>query len=162
MCDWDKLRQRKHNEFRACALLVPNVRLALVWSSSDAHTFGHAENVRRGWRTQKWMTFIRRSRQIINEFWRTPSESQRTDQNTFFRAWRAWWYVWLGLYMPTSISLIKYAQQTVSLYWNSAFLKSAFRWLFSKKVRNYLLFKYYFILGVSNIWLWFLAWNYFK
>ena len=24
------LGQRKHNEFRACALLVPNVRLALV------------------------------------------------------------------------------------------------------------------------------------
>ena len=45
---------------------------------------------------KKWMTLIRRSRQIINEFWRTPSESQRTDQN-FFCAGRAWWYVWLGL-----------------------------------------------------------------
>ena len=32
----------------------------------------------------KWMTFIRRSRQIINEFWRTPSESQRTDKNSSF------------------------------------------------------------------------------
>ena len=55
------LGQRKHNEFRACALLVPNVRLALVWRSSraeihtwkNAHIFEHAENVRRGWRTQK-------------------------------------------------------------------------------------------------------------
>ena len=27
----------------------------------------------------KWITFTRRSRQIINEFWRTPGESQRTD-----------------------------------------------------------------------------------
>ena len=33
---------------------------------------------------KKWMTFIRLSRQIINEFWRTPSESQRTDQNSYF------------------------------------------------------------------------------
>ena len=34
MSDWDKPRStkttRKHNEFRTCALLVPNVRLALV------------------------------------------------------------------------------------------------------------------------------------
>ena len=28
---------------------------------------------------KKWLTFIRSSRQIINEFWCTPSESQRTD-----------------------------------------------------------------------------------
>ena len=49
------------NKFRACALLVPNVRLALVWRSSgvyihtwkNAHIFEHSENVRRGWRTQK-------------------------------------------------------------------------------------------------------------
>ena len=27
--------QRKHNEFRACDVLVPNVRLALVWPSFD-------------------------------------------------------------------------------------------------------------------------------
>ena len=55
------LGQRKHNEFRACALLVPNVRLALVWRSSgvyihtwkNADIFGHAENVRRGGRAQK-------------------------------------------------------------------------------------------------------------
>ena len=55
------LGQRKHNEFRACALLVPNVRLALVWRSSgvyihtwkNAHILEHAKNVRRGWRTQK-------------------------------------------------------------------------------------------------------------
>ena len=84
------LGQRKHNEFRACAPLVPSVRLALVWRFSgvyihtwkNAHIFEHAENVRRGWRTQKWMTFIRRSRQIINEFWRTLSELRRTDQNS--------------------------------------------------------------------------------
>ena len=32
--------------------------------------------------------FIRRSRQSINEFWRTSSESQRTDQNSsFFVRW---------------------------------------------------------------------------
>ena len=37
---------------------------------------------------KKCMTFIRRSSQIINEFWRTPSESQRTDQNSsFFVRW---------------------------------------------------------------------------
>ena len=37
---------------------------------------------------KKWMTFIRRSRQIINEFWRTPSESQRTNRNSsFFVRW---------------------------------------------------------------------------
>ena len=28
--------------------------------------------------------FIRRSLEIVNEFWRTPSESQRTDQNSSF------------------------------------------------------------------------------
>ena len=34
----------------------------------------------------KWISFIWRSRQIINEFWRKPSEWQRTDQNcSFFR-----------------------------------------------------------------------------
>ena len=33
---------------------------------------------------KKWMTLIRHFRQIINEFWRTPSESQRTDQNSSF------------------------------------------------------------------------------
>ena len=32
----------------------------------------------------KWITFIRRSRQFINEFWRTLGESQRTDQNSSF------------------------------------------------------------------------------
>ena len=32
----------------------------------------------------KCITFIRRSRQIINEFCRTPSESQRIDQNSSF------------------------------------------------------------------------------
>ena len=55
------LGQRKHNEIRACALLVPNVRQALVWrfpgvyiyTWKNAHIFEHAENVRRGWRTQK-------------------------------------------------------------------------------------------------------------
>ena len=34
--------------------------------------------------TNKWMTFIRRSRQIINKFWWTPSDSQRTDKNSPF------------------------------------------------------------------------------
>ena len=53
--------QRKHNEFRVCVLLVSSVRLALVWRSSgvyiytwkNAHIFEHAENVRRGRRTQE-------------------------------------------------------------------------------------------------------------
>ena len=31
------LGQRKHNEFRACAPIVPNVRLALGWRSSDVY-----------------------------------------------------------------------------------------------------------------------------
>ena len=30
----------------------------------------------------KWITFIRRSRQIINVFWRTPSESKRTPSES--------------------------------------------------------------------------------
>ena len=54
------LGQREHNKFRACALLVTSVRLAPVWRSSGVyiHTwksaliFEHAENVRRGRRTQ--------------------------------------------------------------------------------------------------------------
>ena len=87
------LGQREHNEFRACALLVPNVRLSLGWRSSrvyihtwkNAHIFEHSEKVDAH---KKCMTFIRRSSQIINEFWRTPSESQRTDQNSsFFVRW---------------------------------------------------------------------------
>ena len=36
----------------------------------------------------KRITFTRRSRQIFNKFWRTPSESQRTDQySSFFVRW---------------------------------------------------------------------------
>ena len=90
------LGQRKHNEFRACALLVPNVRLALVWRSSgvyiykwkNAHIFSMQKMCAEVDAHKKWMTFIRRSRQIINEFWRTPSEWQRTDQNSsFFVRW---------------------------------------------------------------------------
>ena len=50
------LGQRKHNEFRVCALLVPNVTLVLVRRSSgvhihkwkNAHIFEHAGNVRIG------------------------------------------------------------------------------------------------------------------
>ena len=33
---------------------------------------------------KKWITFIRRSRQIFNKFWRMPSKSQRTAQNSSF------------------------------------------------------------------------------
>ena len=38
------LGQRKHNEFRACALLVPSIRLALVLHSFgvDIHTWKNA------------------------------------------------------------------------------------------------------------------------
>ena len=54
------LGQRTPNEFRACTLLLSNARLTLVWRSTNvyihtwknAHIFYHAENVRRGWRTQ--------------------------------------------------------------------------------------------------------------
>ena len=90
MCDWANLGLRKHNEFRACALLVPRVSLALVWRSSGVyiHTWKNATffNIQKVYAEvdahDKWITFIRRSRQIINEFWRTPSESQRTDQHS--------------------------------------------------------------------------------
>ena len=93
------LGQRKHDEFRACAVLVPNVELALVWRSSgvyihtwkNAHIFEHAENVRRGCRTQKmndvYRAFSSNHQRILrtpSESQRTPSESQRTDQNSSF------------------------------------------------------------------------------
>ena len=64
---------------------VPSVRLALVWLSFAVyiHTWKNADI----FYMQKmcaevdahdeWITFI-------NEFWRTPSESQRTDQNSSF------------------------------------------------------------------------------
>ena len=50
------LGRRKHDDFRACALLLPSVRLTLVCRSSgvyihtwkNAHIFQHTENVRRG------------------------------------------------------------------------------------------------------------------
>ena len=50
------LGQRKHNEFRACALLVPSVRLALglrffgvgIHTWKNAHIFYYAKIVRRG------------------------------------------------------------------------------------------------------------------
>ena len=85
--------QRKHNEFIACALLVPNV---IDWRWSDVlltSTFTRGKtltflNMQKMCAEvlahNKWITFIRRSRQIINGFWRTPSESQRTDQNSSF------------------------------------------------------------------------------
>ena len=90
---WINLGLRKHDEFRAYAVRVPNFRLALVWRSSgvyihtlkNAYIFEHAENVRTEVdANNEKITFIRRSRQIFNEFWRTPSESQRTDQNSSF------------------------------------------------------------------------------
>ena len=92
-CDWTNLGQRKHNEFRAWALLVPSVRLALVWRSSGVHihtcgktlTFLNIQKMCAEVDAHnKWIAFVRCSRHIINEFWRTPSESQRTDQNSSF------------------------------------------------------------------------------
>ena len=72
--------------------------LALAWRWSDVHL----ASIFTRWKTltilnmqkicadvdahNKWIRFIRRSRQIINGFWRTPSE--RTDQNfSFFVRW---------------------------------------------------------------------------
>ena len=86
------LSQRKHNGFRSWALPVPNVRLALVWRSSgvyiltwkNAHILSMQKMCAEVDAHREWMTFIRRFRQIINEFRRTPSESQRTDQNSSF------------------------------------------------------------------------------
>ena len=47
---------------------------------------------------KKWITFIRHFRQLISEFWHTPSESQSLNKILHFLcAGRAWWYVWLGL-----------------------------------------------------------------
>ena len=80
--------QRKHNRFRACALLVPRV----YWRWSGvllAFTFTRGKKCTpRLTYTKKCTTFIRRSRQIINKFSRTPRQSQRTDQNSsFFVRW---------------------------------------------------------------------------
>ena len=90
------LGQRKHNQFRAWAYLC----LALDWRWSDvllASTFTRGKmftflNMQKMCAEvdaqYKWITFIWRSRKIINEFWRTPSESQRTAQNSsFFVRW---------------------------------------------------------------------------
>ena len=68
--------------------------LALYWRWSDvllASTFTRGKTLT-FWNMQKmcaeldahnkWITFIRRSRQIINVFWRTPSESQRTPSES--------------------------------------------------------------------------------
>ena len=79
------LGQLKHNELRTCALLAPNVRLALVWCSSGVYihtwktlTFLSTQKMCAEFDAhKKWMIFLRRSRQIINEFRRTPSESLR-------------------------------------------------------------------------------------
>ena len=102
------LGQRKHNEFRTCALLVPNVRLALVWRSSgvlyihtwkNADLFEHAENVRRGWRTQQmndvYQAFSSNHQRILTHAQRIPTHWQKFF--IFLCAGRAWWYVWLGL-----------------------------------------------------------------
>ena len=92
MFDWDKPRSTETQQFRACALLVPSVRLALVWRSSgvDIHTWknAHILNMEKMCAEvdahDEWKPFMRRSRRIINEFWHTPSESRRTDQNISF------------------------------------------------------------------------------
>ena len=91
------LGQRKHNEFRACALIVPSVRLALVWRCfgvyihtwKNVHIFTYMQKMCVEVDAHnRWITLIRRTRKIINEFWRTPSESQRTVQNSsFFVRW---------------------------------------------------------------------------
>ena len=57
------LGQRKHNEFRACALLVPSVRQALVWRSYgvDIHTCKNAHMRKMCAEVDahnKWITFI--------------------------------------------------------------------------------------------------------
>ena len=75
------LRQTTVNENttkleRTCALLLPNVRLALVRRFSVVYIYTRKNSCNAVDAHNKWITFIRRSRQIINEFWRTLSESQ--------------------------------------------------------------------------------------
>ena len=100
MCDWDQgyynvlvslLGQTSVNENTTNLERVLYLCLTLDWRWSDVLLSSTA--TRRKSLTflsmqkmcalvdahKKWLTFIRRSRQIINEFCRTPSESQRTD-----------------------------------------------------------------------------------
>ena len=106
------LGQRKHKELRTCML---HSCLTLDWRWSDvllASTFTRGKtltflSMQKMFAEvdahKKWMTFVRRSRQIVNEFRRTPSESQRTDQNSsFLCAGSAWWYVCLNLHFDKS------------------------------------------------------------
>ena len=102
------LGQRKHNEFRACALLVPNVRQTLVWRSSgvdihtrkNAHIFAHAKNVRIGRRTQSinnvHPAFSSNHQRILTHAQRITTHWPKFL--IFLCAGHAWWYVWLGLY----------------------------------------------------------------
>ena len=70
------------NYIRACALFVPNVRLALVWRSFGVyiHTFLYKQKMCTEVDAhKKWMTFIRRSS--------TNSDARpanQTDQNSWF------------------------------------------------------------------------------
>ena len=102
------LDQRKHNEYWAYVrILVPSVRLTLVWRSSgvyihtwkNAHIFQHEENVRRGWHKEKMNNvhpgFSSNHQRIVKH-----AERITTRWPKFFIFWcagPAWWYVWLGL-----------------------------------------------------------------
>ena len=101
------LGQRKHNEFRTCALLVPNARLALVWRSL-ASTFT------RGWtltflsmqkmcakvdaHKYEWRSSGVLVKSLTNSDARPANHNALTKIPHFFCVGRAWWYVWLGLY----------------------------------------------------------------
>ena len=101
---WTNLGQRKHNEFRACALLVPNVRQTLVWRSSgvdihtrkNAHIFAHAKNVRIGRRTQSinnvHPAFSSNHQRILTHAQRITTHWPKFL--IFLCAGHAWWYVW--------------------------------------------------------------------
>ena len=93
MCDLDKTVNKNITNLER----VLSVRLAQVWRSSSVYSFTRGKTLSflsmqkmcaEVDAHNKWITFIRRSRQIFNKFWRTPSESQSTDQNSsFFVPW---------------------------------------------------------------------------
>ena len=107
------LGQRKHNEFRACALLVPNARLALVWRSSVWRLHSHVEKCSHFWACRKCAKRLthtknkwRSSGVIVKSS--TDSDARPANHNAltkiihFLCAGRAWLYVWLGLYSCTA------------------------------------------------------------
>ena len=101
MCDWDKPRSTNENTTNLERVLYlcltldwrwSDVLLASTFTSGKTLTFLHMQKMCAEVDAyNKWITFIRRSRQIISGFWRTLSESQRTDQHSSFLV--RWTYV---------------------------------------------------------------------